>query len=169
MDGLEKDILEIYQCVESFIVSYLGTDTWSSSLLSSSSVKPNSLWVGTVACQTPLSSTVSWSLLKFTSVELVMLFQPVFFHIIIVSQNNRALFLVKNREVVVVNPPANAGDTRDVGLIPGSGRSPGTGNDNPLQYSCLENSMDRGTWWAIVCGDTKSWILLRNWACTHPK
>ena len=49
---------------------------------------------------------------------------------------------------VVKNPPANAGDTGDVGSIPGSGRSPGTGNGNPLQYSCLQNSMDRGAWWA---------------------
>ena len=46
--------------------------------------------------------------------------------------------------LVVKNPPANSGDTRDSGLIPGSGRSPGEGNGNPLQYSCLENSMDRG-------------------------
>ena len=44
---------------------------------------------------------------------------------------------------MVKNLPANAGDVRDVGLIPGSGRSPGGGNDNPLQYSCLENPMDR--------------------------
>ena len=44
---------------------------------------------------------------------------------------------------VVKNPPANAGDTGDVGLIPGRGRSPGGGNDNPLQYSCLENPMDK--------------------------
>ena len=44
----------------------------------------------------------------------------------------------------VKNPPANAGDVRGVGLIPGSGRSPGEGNGNPLQYSCLGNSMDRG-------------------------
>ena len=48
------------------------------------------------------------------------------------------------------NPPANAGDIRDAGSIPGSGRSPGGGNDSPLQYSCLENPMDRGAWWAIV-------------------
>ena len=47
--------------------------------------------------------------------------------------------------LVVKNPPANAGDVRDAGLIPGSGRSPGGGHGNPLQYSCLENSMDRGT------------------------
>ena len=48
--------------------------------------------------------------------------------------------------LVVNNPPANAGDTRDAGLIPGSGRSPGEGNDNPRQYSCLENPMGRGAW-----------------------
>ena len=54
----------------------------------------------------------------------------------------------------VKNPPANAGD---VGLIPGPGRSPGEGNDNPLQYSCLENSTDRGGWQATVHGAIKSW------------
>ena len=47
---------------------------------------------------------------------------------------------------VVKNPPANAGDIGDAGLIPVSERSPGSGNGNPLQYSCLENSMDRGAW-----------------------
>ena len=47
---------------------------------------------------------------------------------------------------MIKNPPVDAGDTRDMGLIPGSGRSPGGGNGNPLQYSCLENSKDRGTW-----------------------
>ena len=50
---------------------------------------------------------------------------------------------------VVKKPPANGGDTRDVGLIPGSERSPGVGNGNLLQYSCLENSTDRGAWWVI--------------------
>ena len=49
----------------------------------------------------------------------------------------------------IKNPPANAGDVRDASLIPGSGRSPGGGHGNPLQYSCLENLMDRGAWWAI--------------------
>ena len=58
---------------------------------------------------------------------------------------------------MVKNLPANAGDAKDVGLIPGSGRSPGVGNGNPLQYSCLENSMDRGAWWATVHGAAKSW------------
>ena len=47
---------------------------------------------------------------------------------------------------MVKNPPANVGDVRDVGWIPGSGRSPGGGNCNPLQYSCLENTTDRSTW-----------------------
>ena len=60
---------------------------------------------------------------------------------------------------MVKNPPANA---RDEGLIPGSGRSPGEGNGNPLQYSCLENPMDRGTWWATVHGIAKSQTQLDN-------
>ena len=51
---------------------------------------------------------------------------------------------------MVKNPPANAGDMRDMDWIPGSGRSPGGGHGNPLQYSCLENPMDRGAWWATV-------------------
>ena len=55
--------------------------------------------------------------------------------------------------LVVKNPPANAGD---VGLIPGSGRCPGEGHGNPLQYSSLENPMDRGAWWAAVHGVAKS-------------
>ena len=63
---------------------------------------------------------------------------------------------------MVTNLPANAGDTGDVGLIPGSGRSPGGGNGNPLQYSCLENSMDRETRRAMVHGAAKSWIPLSD-------
>ena len=58
--------------------------------------------------------------------------------------------------LVVRNPPGNGGDIRDVVLIPGSGRSPGGGHGNPLQYSCPENSMDRGGWRATVHGVTKS-------------
>ena len=57
--------------------------------------------------------------------------------------------------LVVKNPPANAGDARDKGSISGLGRSPGVGNGNPLQYSSLENPMDRGAWWATVHGVTK--------------
>ena len=51
---------------------------------------------------------------------------------------------------MVKNPSANAGDVREVGSIPGSGRSPGEGHDNPLQYSYLENPMNREAWWATV-------------------
>ena len=62
-------------------------------------------------------------------------------------------YLVFPGDSGIKNLPANAGD---VALIPGSGISPGRGNGNPLQYSCLENSMDRGAWWATVYGVTKS-------------
>ena len=63
--------------------------------------------------------------------------------------------------VVVKNSPANAGEARDSGLIPGS-RSLGEGNGSPLQYSSLENSMGRGDWWATVHGAAKSWTRLSN-------
>ena len=58
--------------------------------------------------------------------------------------------------LVVKNPPANAGDARDVGWIPGLGRSPGVRNGNPFQYSCLGNPMDRGAWRATVHGASES-------------
>ena len=64
--------------------------------------------------------------------------------------------------LVVKNQPANAGDMRDTVLIPGSGRSPGGGHGNPLQYSCLEKSMDRGAWQATVHGVTKSRTQLKQ-------
>ena len=57
---------------------------------------------------------------------------------------------------LVKNPSAKAGDARDLGSIPGLGGSPGGGNGNPLQYSCMENSTDRGAWWATVHEVTKS-------------
>ena len=66
--------------------------------------------------------------------------------------------------LVVKNPPASAGDIRDAGLIPGPGRSPREGHSNPLQYSCLENPMDRGAWQATVHGVTKSQPWLSHWA-----
>ena len=58
--------------------------------------------------------------------------------------------------LVLKNLPASAGNVRDLGLIPGLGRSPGEGNGNPLQYSCLENPMDKGDWQATVQRVTKS-------------
>ena len=58
--------------------------------------------------------------------------------------------------LVIKDLLASAGDLRDMGSIPGLGRSPGEGNSNPLQYSCLENPMDRGAWWATVHGVAES-------------
>ena len=66
---------------------------------------------------------------------------------------------------VVKNLPANAGDIRYVGSIPGSGRSLEEGNGNPLQYSCLGNPMDRGAWQATVLGVAKSWTRLSTHRC----
>ena len=62
---------------------------------------------------------------------------------------------------VVKNPLANAGDVRDAGSVPESGRSPGGGHGDPLQYSCMENPMDRGSWWAMVHRVAKSWTRLK--------
>ena len=75
------------------------------------------------------------------------------------------LFLKKKKRLyngfphdfAVKSPPVNPGNPGDVGLILESGRSPGAGNGNPLQYSCLENSSDRGVWWATVFGVAKNW------------
>ena len=63
---------------------------------------------------------------------------------------------------MVKNAPDNAGDTGDLGSIPVSGRAPGDGNGNPLQYSCLENPVDRGAWRSIVHGVTKNLTLLSS-------
>ena len=67
---------------------------------------------------------------------------------------------------VVKNPPANAGDLRDVGLIPGSGGSAGGRHGSPLQYSSLENPMDRGAWWATVHRVARSRTRLKQ-CSTH--
>ena len=73
----------------------------------------------------------------------------------------KTILLVLNAK----NTPVNAEDIWDSGLIPRLGRSPGEGNSNLFQYSCLENSTDRGSWWSIVHGLTKSWTQLS--AYTH--
>ena len=65
---------------------------------------------------------------------------------------------------MVKSPLASAGDARNLGWIPGWGRSAGGGNGNPLQYSCLENPLDRGAWWAMVHRVAKSWTQLSNLA-----
>ena len=67
---------------------------------------------------------------------------------------------------IVKNPSANAGNRRDAGWITGSGRSPGVGNGKALQYSCLENTMDKGALWTAVHGAAKSQAWLK-WLSTH--
>ena len=62
------------------------------------------------------------------------------------NTNNKGEIRASRVALVEKNPPANAGDARHVGLIPGLGRSPRVGSGNPLQYSCLKDSMDRGAW-----------------------
>ena len=69
--------------------------------------------------------------------------------------------------LVIKSPPANAGDLREAGLIPGLGRSLGRGHGSPLQFSCLENPMDRGAWGATVHGVAQSQTRLSDLACTH--
>ena len=89
-----------------------------------------------------LSSTVILEPKKIKSVT-VPTFSPSFCHEVMGLEASQVALVVKN-------PPANAGDVRDLGLIPGLGRFPGGGHDKPLQYSCLENPLDRGAWWTIV-------------------
>ena len=72
----------------------------------------------------------------------------------------RNLQMASQVVLVVKNLSATAEDVRRMGLIPGSGRSPGRGNDNPLQYSSLENPMNRGGWWAMVRKVAESWTRL---------
>ena len=95
---------------------------------------------------------------KMWRVATVYLYEKVFINVIIMEEGFSSGSVVKN-------PPANAGDT---GLIPRLGRSPGGGNDNPHQYSCWENPMDRGVWWAVVQVKVKSlsfvWLFVTPWA-----
>ena len=65
-------------------------------------------------------------------------------------------------DIVVKNLPASVGDTRDLASVPGLGRSPGEGNDNPLQYSCLKNAMARGSWQVTLHGVAKSQTRLSD-------
>ena len=80
-----------------------------------------------------------------------------------------SLFGSQHMQVVLVvkNPPASAGDVRDVGSIPESGRSPGGGHGNPLQYCCLENPMVRGVWWARIHWIAKCWTQMKHFSM-HP-
>ena len=111
--------------------------------------------LGALKSQSPESTkkqlTLTWRCWLW---NLVMEFDP---HNI---YNGRCFLGAFQVALVVKNPPANAGDTGDLGLIPESGRSPTEGNGYPLQYSCLENPMDRGVHGVTVHGVTKSWTQL---------
>ena len=76
------------------------------------------------------------------------------------GEQQRCIFTASQVVLAVNNPPSNSRDIRDLGLMPGLGRSPRLGNGTPLQYSCQENPMDREAWWATVHGVTKSWTWL---------
>ena len=132
----------------------------------------------TAACQASLYSTISVSLLKLMSVEsvipskhFILLLLPSIFPSIKVFFKESALYIAFKWHLqlitlhlcplvaqLVKNPPA----MRDLDLIPGLGRSPWEGNSYPLQYSCLENSMDRGAWQTTVHGVAKSWTWLSH-------
>ena len=89
---------------------------------------------------------------------------------LLVSSKSSASPGVSQVALVVKNPPANAGDVRDAGSIPGLGISPGEGNGHPLQYSCLENPTDRGAWWATVHGLQRvghDWVTEHMHTHTH--
>ena len=75
---------------------------------------------------------------------------------------NQYSIVKQNKVKIKIKKKESACNAGDLGLIPGLGRSPGEGNDYPLQYSGLENSMDRGAWWAIVHGIAKNWTQLNN-------
>ena len=122
------------------------------------------LWAGRLACQSSLLLSRWWApLLPLYSgqghldrASLHFLFSHPWFTPCCRSVRSSQVALA------VKNPPANAGDVRDVGSIPGSRSSFGRGNVNLLQYSCLENSMDRGAWWATVQGVTQSQTQLKQ-------
>ena len=91
--------------------------------------------------------------------SLVLCFLSVLFYFEIIIDPHRVL---NNKDPMYLkNPPANAGDVRDAGSIPGWGRSRGEGHGYPLQYACLENPMDRGAWRATVHSVTKSRTRLK--------
>ena len=114
-------------------------------------VGENMVLLGNI-CMVTLEKSLSHSLISLLSSK------PRSNYLYIFLLNGTAIHMV----VVLKNLPANAGDIRDRGLIPGSGRSPGEGNGNPLQYSCLENPMDRRTWWATVYMITKKLDMTKS-------
>ena len=101
----------------------------------------------------PTESSSRWQSVDLTELMLIYFSQKA-------NSPSKILQGIRSRAsqvaLVVKNPPANAGDIRDMSLISGSGRSSGGGHGNTLQYSCLDNPMDRGAWWATVHRVAKS-------------
>ena len=81
------------------------------------------------------------------------------------NENTNMTLCIRKYGAVIKNPPANAGDARNVGLTPRSGRSPGVGNGNPFQYSCLGIPMDKGAWQAII--HVLTWLSTHTHTHTH--
>ena len=106
-------------------------------------------------------SVVNYTPVKLIVIKNLFLYRDHCPYFLKSSKNIASVFCILgfSGDSAVQNLPTNAGD---VGLIPGSGRSPGEGNGNPLQYSCLENPMDRGAWWAILHGVRESQTQLSD-------
>ena len=132
--------------------SYFSTGSLLSTLCHSTEQKSCSVWQGLI-----LDSQGPWDIRAkkyFCKEAFCWEYKRIF------RSSNKALG-VSQVALVVKNQPASAGDIGDMGLIPGLGRPPGGGHGNPLQYSCLENPMDRGAWWVPVHGVTKNQTLLK--------
>ena len=115
-------------------------------------------------CSSPLPSSSGCRMNSVLSQLFTFLFHP---HKRLFSSSLLLCHGTSHVALVVKNLLSNAGDIRNAGLIPGSGRFPGEGNGNPLQYSCLENPMERGAWRAIVHRVTKSWTRLKQLNTAH--
>ena len=143
-------------------ISFSNAWEWKEKVKSLSHVQPSATpW--TAAYQAPLPMEFSrqeyWSGVPLPSPINMAVFLKLIYSIPTSSQVT----------LVIKNLPANVGDIRDVGLIPGSGKSPGEGNGNPLQYSCLENPMDRGAWRATVHSIIRSQTQLKQLSTDLPK
>ena len=103
------------------------------------------------------SNKANWRVLSVMQTTHCLYFHNWLFDLVL----NNYIWWASQVVLVVKNPPVDAGDIRDAGSTPLWGRSPGGGHDNPLQYSCLENPMERGAWWATVHGVAKSRTRLK--------
>ena len=119
----------------------------------------------------PVLTVVSWHAYTFLKRKVRWSGIPISFRIFqfIVIHTVKGFGVVNKAEIggsVVSNSPVNAGDAKDMGSILGLGRSPGEGNGNPLQHACLENSMDRGAWWATIPWSYEGLDTIEH-ACKH--